>query len=169
MNSEVSLVAVARIIKPFGLRGEVKLHLLADLKDFLSYKEFLIKEKFFLKRLVPQNIRGQGKIVKFEGYASRDDAEALRGKFLYIKENELLEKDHIDEFYSFELEGLEVMDEVEGIIGKVRELFNLNGRWYLDVEGKKSLLIPFIRPIVNSVDWQKKIIYVHLPDGYVNL
>ncbi len=169
MNSEVSLVAVARIIKPFGLRGEVKLHLLADLKDFLTYQEFLVKEKFFLRRLVPVSTRGGGTIMLFEGYASRDDAEALRGKTLYIREEDLLEKNHIDEFYSFDLEGLSVVDINDIEIGIVREMVDLNGRWYLDVAGERDVLIPFVKPLVKRVEWQSKIVRVDLPEGFLDI
>ncbi len=169
MNSEVSLVAVARIIKPFGLRGEVKLRLLADLKDFLTYQEFLVKEKFFLRRLVPVSTRGGGTIMLFEGYASRDDAEILRGKTLYIREEDLLEKNHIDEFYSFDLEGLSVVDINDIEIGIVREMVDLNGRWYLDVAGERDVLIPFVKPLVKRVEWQSKIVRVDLPEGFLDI
>ena len=168
MNSEVSLIAVARIIKPFGLRGEVKLHLLADLKDFLEYPEFFVKEKFFYKRLILVGIRSQGKVAHFEGYASREDAETLRGKTLYIKEEHLIKKNRVNEFYPFELEGLSVVfgDMVLGIVSR---MLNFNGRWYIEVGGEKDILIPFVRPLVNRVDWEGKKIFVDLPEGYLEL
>ncbi len=169
MSSEVSLVAVARIIKPFGLRGEVKLHLLADLQDFLLYPEFLVRQGFFLKRLVPINVRGGGKIVLFEGYASRDDAEMLRGKMLYVREEDLVKKNHVDEFYPFDLEGLSVVNLDDEKIGIVREVIELNGRWYLDVMGDKDVLIPFVKPLVKNVEWQTKTVRVDLPEGLLDL
>ncbi len=168
MNSEVSLIAVARIIKPFGLRGEVKLHLLADLKDFLTYPEFFVKEKFFHRRLILVNVRSQGKVALFEGYASRDDAETLRGKILYVKKEHLVQKNRVDEFYSFELEGLEVVFKEE-VLGIVHRMLDFNGRWYIEIVDKKDLLIPFVRPLVRKVDWENKKIYVDLPEGYLDL
>ncbi len=168
MNSEVSLVAVARIIKPFGLRGEVKLHLLADLNDFLTYPEFFIREKFFYKRLVLVNLRSRGTVALFEGYASRDDAESLRGRTLYVKEEHLVEKNRVDEFYPFELEGLEVVFK-ENILGIVSRMLDFNGRWYIEVSGEKDILIPFVKPLVNRVDWENKKIFVDLPEGYLEL
>lgn len=169
MNREVSLIAVARVIKPFGLRGEVKLHLLADLDDFLSYPHFLIKEKFFLKKLIPLNIRGKGRIVLFQGYVSRSEAERLKGKTLYVREEDLIEKNHKDEFYSFDLEDLLVIDQVNSKIGVIREVINLNGRWYLEVIGEKEILIPFIKPFVKGVEWENRIVRVDLPEGYLDL
>ncbi len=168
MNSEVSLIAVARILKPFGLRGEVKLHLLADLKDFLSYSEFIVKEKFYYRKLKLLNVRSLGKVALFEGYASRDEAETLRGKTLYIEEENLIEKNRVDEFYPFELEGLEVIFNNE-VLGTVESMMDFNGKWYLNVTGKKNVLIPFVRPLIQRVEWNEKKIYVSLPEGYLDI
>jgi 16S rRNA processing protein RimM len=163
------LVAIARIAKTRGLRGEVVADVLTDfperfddLETVLALKpdgarEELKIEKFFFQK---------GRIVlKFEGFDSIEAAETLRNYEICIPETEAVELE-TDEYFDWELEGCAV-ETVEGEqIGRVKEIMRTGGTEVLIVEGaEKEYMIPFAEAICISVDVKNKLIRVDAPEG----
>ena len=167
MNSE--LVAIAKIVRTRGLRGEVVAELLTDfpgrfegLEDVTAVlrnedqRELKIEKFWFQKDRV---------ILKFHGLDTIEAAEALRDSTVCIHESEAVELDD-DEFFDWELEGCEV-ETVEGVkIGTVREVMRTGGTEVLLIDGpERELMVPFAESICVEVDVEGKRIVVDPPDG----
>jgi 16S rRNA processing protein RimM len=161
-------VAIARIAKPRGLKGEVVADLLTDfperfegLEDVTAVLEngerrgLIIEEHWFQNERV---------ILKFAGVASIDDAESLRNADICVAETEAVELES-DEFYDWQLEGCEVVTITGDPIGKVRELMRTGGTENLVVDGEKEYLIPFAESICVQVDVGEKRIVIDPPEG----
>ena len=167
MNSE--LVAVAKIVKSRGLRGELVADVLTDFPERFNGLETVVA-------LVPGGGRRElkienfwfqkGRIVfKFAGFDSIEQAETLRGAEICIPESEAVELEE-DEFFDWELEDCEV-ETVEGLrLGRVKELMRTGGTEILVVEGaEKEYLIPFAESICTEVDVENKLIKIDAPEG----
>ena len=167
MNEE--LVAIAKLSKTRGLRGEIVADVLTDFPERFDDLETVIAllpngtrrelkiERFFFQK---------GRIVlKFAGLDSIETAETLRGAEICVPESEAVELD-ADEFFDWELENCEV-ETVEGEkIGRVKELLRTGGTEVLVVAGaEKEYLIPFAETICPEVDIENKLIRVDLPEG----
>ncbi len=164
----MDLVAIARISKPRGLRGEVVADVLTDFPErfenspdvigiFSDKRQDLKIETFFFQK---------GRIVlKFAGFDSIESAETLRNVEVCIPETDAAELDD-DEFFDWQLEGCEV-ETIEGIkIGEVIELLRTGGTEILVVKGsEKEYLIPFAEVICVEVDIENKRIRVDPPEG----
>lgn len=167
MNEE--LVAVAKITKSRGLRGELIADVLTDFPGRFEELETVIAllpdgerrelkiEKFWFQK--------ERVILKFAEFDSIETAEKLRGAEICIPESEAVELD-TDEYFDWELENCEV-ETVEGEkIGRVKEIMRTGGTEILVVQGaEKDYLIPFAEAICPEVDVENKLIRVDLPEG----
>lgn len=170
MNEE--LVAVAKIAKSRGLRGELVADVLTDFPERFDGLKTVIA-------LLPNGTRRElkierfwfqkGRIVfKFAGFDSIETAETLRGAEVCIPESEAVELEE-DEFFDWELEGCEV-ETLEGEkIGRVKELMRTGGTEILVVAGaEKEYLIPFAETICTEVDVENKLIKIDAPEGLLD-
>jgi 16S rRNA processing protein RimM len=166
------LVAIAKIVKTRGLRGELVADLLTDfperfenLEDVTgvapdSTRHELKIERFFLQK---------GRIVlKLAGYNSIEAAEELRGFEICIPETEAVELED-GEYFDWELADCRV-ETLEGIeIGKVTEVIRTGGTEILVVAGAdKEYLVPFSETICVEVDVDEKVIRIDPPEGLLD-
>lgn len=167
MNEE--LVAVAKIVKSRGLRGELVADILTDFPERFEGLENVVGllPNGESRELKIENFWFQkGRIIfKFKGFDSIETAETLRNAEICVTEAEVVELDE-DEFFDWELEDCEV-ETVEGEkIGRVKELMRTGGTEILIVEGaEKEYLIPFAETICTEVDVENKLIKIDAPEG----
>ena len=166
------LVAIARLSKPRGLRGEIVADILTNfperfenLKTVLLVRpdgetaEIEIEKYWFQKNRI---------VFKFIGFDSIEAAETLRNCEICIAETEAVELE-ADEFFDWELEGCAVETIEGGKIGTVKELMRSGGTEILVVAGEsKEYLIPFAETICTAVDVEKKLIKVDAPEGLLD-
>jgi 16S rRNA processing protein RimM len=104
-------------------------------------------------------------ILRLEGAASRDDAEALRGQPIWISRTSAPELEE-DEWWAEDLEGCAVCDG-ERAVGTVARMLALPScevlevRWADDPD-RPALLVPLVRDAVRDVDLEAKRIDVDL-------
>ena len=162
-------VAIAKLVKARGLRGELVADVLTDFPARFENLESVVA-------LLPNGERRELKIenfwfqkdriiFKFDGFDSIEESETLRDAEICIPESEAVELDE-DEFFDWQLEGC-VVKTVEGEkIGSVKEIMRTGGTEILVVEGKaKDYLIPFAGAICTEVDVENKLIILDAPEG----
>ena len=163
------LVAIAKIAKPRGLKGELVADLLTDfperfegLEDVAAVMPDGNRRKLKIENAWFQNGRV---VLKFEGADSVEEAELLRNAEICVAESEAVELES-DEYFDWQLEGCTV-ETVEGKqLGRVREVMRTGGTENLVVEGgEKGFLIPFAEAICKVVDIENKLIVVDPPEG----
>jgi 16S rRNA processing protein RimM len=166
------LIAIAKVVRPRGLKGELVAEILTDFPERFETldaitglspdgrRKELIIEKFWF-----QNDRV---ILKFKGYNTIESGEELRNFEVCVPEADAVELED-DEFFDWQLEGC-VVEDVNGKgIGVVRELMRTGGTELLVVEGDlKEYLIPFAASICVSVDIDKNLIKVDPPEGLLD-
>jgi len=162
------LVAVARIARPRGLKGELVADLLTDFPerfDGLTDVTALMPDatKRALK-IEDHWFQSNRVVLKFEGVNSIEDAELLRDAEVCVPEMEAVELED-DEFFDWQLEGCEVRTAGGAAIGKVRELMRTGAGEILVVDGDKEYLIPFAESICTEVDIEKRLIVIDPPEG----
>ncbi len=105
-------------------------------------------------RLTVEGVRGDEgfPIVAFGEIGDRDAAVALRGYVLEVPSSELPELAD-DEFYAFDLEGLEVRDSRGAVIGRVGEVIESPAHPLLAISlaAGGEILVPFVLAAVPTV------------------
>lgn len=113
----------------------------------------------------------QGLLLSFEGVESREAAQSFSGVYLAVRREEAIELRDQYEFYSGDLIGMRVSDREAGLLGQVADILDTGSGQILLVEkeGEESVLIPFLRAVILSVDLDSDEIKVDLPPGLLAL
>ena len=163
------LVAVARVVRPRGLKGEVMAEMLTDFPerfDGLEKVTAVLPDASRLELKIEDHwFQNERLVLKFADHDSIESAELLRDAEICIAESEAVDLDE-DEFFDWQLEGCRV-ETVDGeTIGSVREVQRTGGTENLLVDGEsKTYLIPFAESICVEVDVNKKLITIDPPEG----
>lgn len=160
-------ICIGAIAGAFGVRGEVRLKsFCADPSDIASYGPLSNEDNtrhFTISLTRP--VKG-GYAAALSGVLTREAADALRGVRLYADRSALPALPD-DEFYHADLVGLQAVDTGGAPLGKVAAVMNNGAGDILDVRpvGKPSVLVPFTREVVPTVDLAAGRIVIDPPDG----
>ena len=166
------LVAIAKVARPHGLRGEVVAEILTDFPERFGELEKVVvpSEDGSRTDLQIESFRFQkGRVLlKFEGLNTVESVEHLRNAEICVPEEESVELED-GEFYDWELEGCKVVT-IDGIeIGTVKELMRTGGTEILVVQGvEKDFLVPFAESICIEVDIENELIRIDPPEGLLD-
>jgi 16S rRNA processing protein RimM len=108
-----------------------------------------------------------GFAARLGGVATREQADALRGVRLYAPRDRLPSLPD-DEYYHADLIGLAVLDTGGTVLGRVKAVLNHGAGDLLEVQiegGSASVLLPFTRAAVPTVDLDSGRLIVDPPDG----
>lgn len=141
------VIEIAKILKPQGIRGEVKAMPLSNvLAVFNSLKSCLVGDKML--EIEHLNIRQGFLYIKFVGVNTRNDAETLRNKFIRV-EKELLEnsKDE-DEFLIDDLIGMVLYDDEGSLVGQIVDVENYGACdiFVIEKEGRQCQA-PYVKDV----------------------
>lgn len=157
-------IAVGRVLRPWGLRGDLKVQSLTDFPErFDPGVRLWLAER---ERTVERSRSQSGALyVKFEGISDAADAERYRGLLIEVPESALPPLE-IDQFYHHQLVGLLAVTSGGEELGRVGEVLATGGNAVLVVNGPRGeVLLPFIDDVVQSVDIAAGRITVDLMDG----
>jgi len=169
-------LAVARVRKPHGLKGEVVAWVLTDEPEqvFAAGRKLVpvdesgaaIGAPLVIERSRPYHRHW---LLKFEEVEDRTVLEGWRQRLLGMPQEEL-QPPRDDELYVHEVPGAGVL--VGGReVGRATGLVEMPGGGQLlgvEIEGRE-VFVPFRRPIVTRVDRAARVIELDPPDGLLEL
>jgi 16S rRNA processing protein RimM len=164
-------IEVGRVARPHGVHGEVRIVPASDNPERFAPGGIVYARPSRLGiagprlqeqlRLTIAAVRGHGDfpIVTFGEIADRDAAEALRGYLLEVRSSQLPELAE-DEFYPFDLEGLEARDPEGVAVGRVADVVESPAHAILAISlvSGGEVLVPFVLAAVPVVS---------VPGGYL--
>jgi 16S rRNA processing protein RimM len=146
-------ICVGIVIAPHGLGGEVSVEpLSAHPQRFAPGARLTLNRPQGPLSLVVADVRPhQGRfLVRFEGIASLEDAETLRGARLYIRRSQLAPLAD-DEYYEFQIVGLRVRTQQGTQLGSIKDILHTGAN---DVFVTEQVLVPAIHAAIASIDLQ---------------
>ncbi len=145
----MEFVCVGKIIKPQGIKGEVKIFPSIDIPAIFNGKHQLFIEKK-PSPFKSASFRLGYAYVKFDEIADRNVAEKYRNKFVYITKEEFL-KLSTDDFLIEDLVGTVVYDEEGGLIGQIMGVVDYGFDDILVIKEEGLLYeVPFRKEIFKS-------------------
>lgn len=109
-------------------------------------------------------------LVRLNGVADRNAADALRGTVFLVDSDELPPIEDPDEYYDHQLEGLQVRTAAGDDIGTVAEVLHTAAGELLSVRNaEREVLIPFVGAIVTSVSLAEQLIEIDPPEGLLEI
>lgn len=169
MKERPEFVSIGIITKAHGIKGELLvIPITEDPPQFEKLKNISIKsvkeerKSFAIERV---RIGTNGIILKLHGIDDRNSALALKGYYIDKRLDEC-EPLTPDEYYIFDLIGLEVRTTDNRSIGEVKEVLTLPANdVYVVMNGTREFLIPAIKDVVKNVDLENEVILIEPIDG----
>jgi 16S rRNA processing protein RimM len=175
LEKSKNLIEVGKIIKPFGIKGEVIVTDYADdFETFINFKNFYIKIKengiSTLKKFEIIKFRGNKNkiILSLENFENINDAEKLRNCKVYVLREDIILKE--GEYLFDDLIGCECFYQdlkIGIIVGMPNygtcDMFEIE--YYepkpLDKKNNetKFINIPYFKELIEKIDIDKKIVY----------
>lgn len=151
----VRWVAVGRITRAHGVRGEVRVLPLTDVDTrFEPSSQLFAGESEERPLTVAASRPDRGRLlVRFEEIPDRTSAEALTGAYLFVPATSSPALPE-GEFWPHELIGAEVVTDSGRSIGTLREVVhtNANDVWVVRDEDDAESLVPALRDVISEVD-----------------
>ncbi|OGV26761.1 MAG: 16S rRNA processing protein RimM [Legionellales bacterium RIFCSPHIGHO2_12_FULL_37_14] len=169
MADDPNWVIIGQFGRVHGIEGFIRVHSFTETpEDVLHYKNWhLLKNHTHtpIKRLQEKSTAALF-LVKMQGFATREAAMQLTNLKIAIPKQDLKPLSS-QEFYWFELIGMEVINKENCSLGKVLDIFSTGSNDVLIVEGNKKHLIPFLlKRVIHKIDRQKKQILVDWDENF---
>lgn len=170
-NSVGELMEVGVVAGTHGVRGDLKVRPLptGELALAAAHKVFLRERtgQLTLHTVQHSTSHKQFVLLRLENLTHLDKAKSLVGQTLLVDREEISGRSE-GQYYWCDLEGLTVVDQRRGTLGRIEEMFATPAHDILVVRGPDGeVLIPAIPPFITQVDPEAGRMLVDLPDGLV--
>jgi 16S rRNA processing protein RimM len=161
-------ICVGAIAGSYGVKGEVRLKsFCSDPEAIAAYGPLFTEDGSRSFRVTLTRPVAGGLGARLSGVTSKEAADALKGTGLYV-DRDRLPPPGDEEYYHADLIGMEVRDTGGVLLGQLSAVHNHGAGDLIEVQGpglEASLLLPFTRAVVPTVDLVARRIVVDLPDG----
>ncbi len=161
---------IGRVLKPHGVRGELKIAPETDFPQrFRQEKSLTFEMRGTRDTYDVEGIKDLNRglfVIKLKGVDSVEDAEKMRGASIVVDESRLFPLDE-GEYYHHQLIGCEVVDIKLGVLGTLKEIFFNGGTDVYVVDGEKEIMIPAIKEMVKEIDVENRRISVEVYEGLI--
>ncbi len=150
-------VEIGKIYTTFGLKGEVKVYAYEkSLFGNLKGKSVWIEDDSSSLQVKIKNAKPSKKndfLVSLEGFDNINKSKRIVGKAITVEEGELPPIEE-DEYYFYQVIGMEVYDENENYIGEVVDIIQTgsNDVFVVKKGEREEVLVPVIKDYIIKLD-----------------
>ena len=167
-----SVFPIGQITKPHGVNGEMSFSFTSDVFDSEDVPYFIFEIEGILVPFFLDEYRFKSNstgLLKLDGISSDVQAREFSGLTIYLP------KTYLDKVEDAEIEldcfaGFTLFDAEKGVLGIISEVDQTTDNvLFVIPTDDDELLIPAGEEYITEIDHDKKIIYVHLPEGLLDL
>ena len=152
-------IVVAIVLKPQGIRGEIKVKALTDSADALmAFKSILIDGAEY--SVLSVRAQGEFAFLSLKGIADRNAAELLRGKNIEVERSDMPDLPD-GRYYIGDLIGCTVVNERGDILGIVEDVTPAKTDIFTLKKDAKTIMFPAADGVISEVDEKLKRITVN--------
>lgn len=167
---EFHYLAVGRITRAHGIKGEVSMEILTDFPERFEATEWVYlgdENEAAPYRLESYRPHKKNLLLKLAGVTTRTQAEQLRRQFVQVPVEEAMPLPE-GNCYLFQLIGLKVVTTVGETLGLVADVLETGANDVFIVEdGQRQILLPDIPDVVKVVDLENEQVVVELMAGLI--
>lgn len=163
------MIAVGRITKSVGIRGEVRVSMLTD-----SPERFVKLEAVWCGTdettavrfsILSMRIERSAVVLKLKEIDSRSLADEHRGEYLFVESKDTVAPGK-GSYFIHDIIGMKVVTEAGEEIGRVRDVMEMpaNDVWVV-TSGTKEILIPAIKEVIRQVDLNGRTVVIRPLEG----
>lgn len=171
MTDAAELIAIGKIEKPIGIRGEVRVRSLSDVPGRFEGLTQVTLVSPSGRTLVTGVTRMRGNehsyVLGFEAFTTPEEAAVFRGGLIKIPRDQVPPLP-AGQYYEFDLIGMTVLDETGLLLGTLEEVLETasNHVFMVRREGRE-ILIPAIKNVVSSVDVETRTMTIRPVGGLI--
>lgn len=163
------LITIGKALKPWGLKGEVKVQPLTDFPERFSQigRVYLVSPQGREISCTVRSVRYQGgvPVLLLEGYDAPEHAKAIVNWLIKVPEEEAVPLQE-GQYYWFELIGMVVLSEAGEKLGEITDIFRTGSNdVYVMTRGSKDVYLPATKEIIRHVDRAARTMVIHVMDG----
>ena len=172
MIFKTEIFPIGQIVKPHGVNGEMSFSFTSDIFDREEVPYFIFEMDGILVPFFIEEYRFKGNttgLLKLEDVDNENQAREFAGLTIYLP-NKFLEKVEDTEIELDYFAGFTLIDAEKGELGVISEVDQTTDNVLFVIPTKNDeLLIPAGEEYIEEIDHAKKIIYVKLPEGLLDL
>ena len=160
VDEENNLIFIGVVGNAKGLKGNVQINYFSkDFEKFKSYKYFYLGEKKEKYKVQKHITSGESFSLKFFDINSREEAEVLKNRDVFIDSNQLNKLDG-ENWYHSDLIGLSVETPKGDLIGEIEAIYNFGAGDVIEIKliSGKIEMIPFTKDFVIDIKINSKLI-----------
>ena len=167
------LILIGHVIRPHGIAGLLKIVSYAQSKEtfFQAGSVFIDRDqnRFEEMKVVDIKPHGSSYLLRVSDVNSIEQAKFFRGAKIYIRKDSLIKNDE-NEFFYYELLGINVYLISGQYLGVIKEIFPTGSNDVYVVEGQeKEFLIPAIHEVIKEINISKKRMVISPIKGLLDL
>jgi len=163
---------IGQIIKPHGVNGEMSFSFTTDIFDREEVPYFIFDMQGLLVPFFLDEFRFKSNstgLLKLDGVTTDEQARGFSGLTIFLPKS-FLEKVEDTEIELDYFAGFSLVDSEKGLLGIISEVDQTTDNVLFVIPTKDDeLLIPAGEEYIEEIDHDKKIIYVSLPEGLLDL
>ena len=166
-TTEPRFLVIGRIVKPHGVRGELRVEIITELPERFNWLETVYVGENPPQPVAVESVRFHKNfaLIKLAGYDTRETAAELRAQLLQVPEEEGIPLEE-GEYYLYQLVGLDVFTDEGERLGELVEVIETKANNVFIVDGPRGeVLLPDTDEVVLDIDFENGRMEVHLMDG----
>ncbi len=174
MIREDEVLRIGKFIKPHGIKGEIAFAFDNDIFDRVDCPYLICSIDNILVPFFVKSYRFKGSdtaLVLLEDIQSEIEAKRFNGLSVYFPRKYFDENEEVDLTLNYFIDFV-VIDKQFGEIGRITDIdeSTINTLFLLKKKGSgDDMIIPASDDFVTDIDSEKKILYVDLPAGLVDM
>lgn len=161
-----AFIAVGRLRRPHGVKGEIFMSVLTDFPERLRPgKRVFVGEDHRPMTIASLRPHQNALLVSFRGIGTSEEIGQFRNQYVFVRKSDLPKLPE-GEYYHHELLGLTLVDENDQPLGVLEEILETgaNDVYLVRTPDGKDLLIPAIPDVVLDVDLPARQIRVRMQE-----
>jgi 16S rRNA processing protein RimM len=170
-NAEPRFLVIGRVIRPHGIRGDLRVESHTDILERFSWLEKVYLDESDGEPLLVENVRFHQKriLLKLKGIEDRNAAESLRHSWLYIPMDEAIPLEE-DEYFLYQLIGLKVVNQNGDVLGEISDVLETKANnVFIVKDDEHEHLIPDIPTVIKEINFANNIMKIDELPGLIIL
>jgi 16S rRNA processing protein RimM len=166
-SAEPRFLVIGRILRPHGVRGEVRVEVHTDLPERFTWLKTVYIGSERPRPVTVEGVRfhQHWALLKLAGYETRESAAELSSEWLQVPEEESIPLEE-GEYFLYRLVGLQVETDTGQQLGEVQQVLETGANNVFVVDGPLGeLLIPDIDAVVLKIDFEAQRMLIRPLEG----
>lgn len=149
---------IAQILRPHGIKGEVKVYPLTDdVSRFKRLREAYVERAGQYETVIVDGSKNvsDAVVLHIKGCDTPEEAEKLRSLYLCVDRSHAV-KLPAGTYFISDIIGCEVTSTDGTELGRVSDVLETNANDVYVIDGRRRLLVPALKKLLSSVDIENK-------------